>query len=206
MYIRVPRTSYRHGRTNLSLKNLPNNNNPNLSLKDLRYDTNSINYAQNNPKYGVTNIRGPKSAQVCSRHIPLFSGYKSEVKDGQIDYLCGGSLVSKRLEIFIKEWNIFIFCIKDFHLGNIINHILYYCILSYTTKDFFINCFQSFWYLTVFMHVVTAAHCIRDSLETVLLGVRDLFCYVFHYKSILSLLYHYQYHLSYIIAKHRGKY
>ena len=72
-----------------------------------------------------------------SKHIPLFSGYKDERKDGQIDYLCGGSLVTKRLEIFIKEWNIFIFCIKDFHLGNVINHILYYRILSYTTKDFF---------------------------------------------------------------------
>ena len=44
--IRVLWTSDRHGRTN-------------LSLKDLRYDTNSIIYAQNNPEYGVTNIRGP---------------------------------------------------------------------------------------------------------------------------------------------------
>ena len=44
--IRVPRTSDRHGRTN-------------LSLKDLRYDTNSIIYTQNNPKY----------AQVCSRRL-----------------------------------------------------------------------------------------------------------------------------------------
>ena len=44
--IRVLWTSDRHGRTN-------------LSLKDLRYDTNSIIYAQNNPEYGVSNIRGP---------------------------------------------------------------------------------------------------------------------------------------------------
>ena len=44
--IRVLWTSDRHGRTN-------------LSLKDLRYDTNSIIYAQNNPEYGVTNIQGP---------------------------------------------------------------------------------------------------------------------------------------------------
>ena len=44
--IRVLWTSDRHGRTN-------------LSLKDLRCDTNSIIYAQNNPEYGVTIIRGP---------------------------------------------------------------------------------------------------------------------------------------------------